>query len=89
MPADSPASLGNNIDAAGAASICQALEKNTTLQSLNLGSERRVRDNRIGHAGAAAVCQALEKNTTLQSLNLRGKFAAAQRVMHVVFSFVR
>jgi hypothetical protein len=87
--------------------MCQALEKNTTLQSLDLSCEcsavQRVilvvshlfadssasSGNHIGEAGAAAMCQALEKNTTLQSLDLSGECSAVQRVMYVVFSFVR
>ncbi len=39
MSSDSSASSVNSIGAAGAAAVCQALEKNTTLQSLNLNCE--------------------------------------------------
>ena len=36
---EAPCSLGNCVGDAGAASLAQALEKNTTLQTLNLRSE--------------------------------------------------
>jgi hypothetical protein len=39
ITADSSTSSDNSLSEAGAASICQALGKNTTLQSLDLGSE--------------------------------------------------
>ena len=48
----------------GASSLASALEKNTTLQTLNLG------ENSVGAAGASSLASALEKNTTLQTLNL-------------------
>ena len=44
----------------------QALERNTTLTTLNLGY------NRLGDVAGAAVAGALERNTTLMTLDLRG-----------------
>ena len=50
---------------AGAASLASALEKNATLQELDLLY------NDVGAAGAASLASALEKNATLQELDLR------------------
>ena len=51
---------------AGAASLASALEKNATLQELDLLY------NDVGAAGAASLASALEKNATLQALHLAG-----------------
>ena len=45
--------------------IAQALEKNTTLTSIDLSE-----NSKIGDEGAKAIAKALEKNTTLTSINL-------------------
>ena len=47
-----------------AVAVAGALERNTTLMTLNL------RDNGLGEAGGAAVAGALERNTTLTTLDL-------------------
>ena len=54
----------NNVGDAGAASLASALEKNATLQTLDLVG------NEVGDKGAASLESALEKNTTLQRLSL-------------------
>ena len=55
---------GIGVGDAGAASLASALEKNATLQTLNLSF------NKVGAAGAASLASALEKNATLQKLDL-------------------
>lgn len=52
------------IDAEQTESLCNALSKNRTLQSLNLSN------NRIGKLGAYYLADALSENTTLVSLDL-------------------
>ena len=49
----------------GAKEIVIALEKNSTLTSLNVGG------NEIGPAGAKDIANTLEKNTALTSLDIR------------------
>ena len=56
---------GNNIGAAGAEYIFDALKKNTSLTSLDLGG------NNIGAAGAKYIFYALKENTSLTTLYLR------------------
>jgi len=56
---------GNDIGAAGAASVSSALEHNSVLTSLDLLG------NDIGAAGAASVISALERNSILTYLDLR------------------
>jgi Leucine Rich repeat len=55
----------NNIDAAGALALSQALVVNSTLTCLSL-----YRNTDIGQNGAAALMSALRTNTTLTSINL-------------------
>ena len=52
---------------AGAASLALALEKNATLQTLELGC------GSMGDAGMSSLALVLAKNATLQTLELRGK----------------
>ena len=64
---------GNGIGGAGAASIAEALALNTTITSVDLGSEccdGRVSANDIGDAGAASIAEALKLNTTITSVDL-------------------
>ncbi|XP_004346350.2 hypothetical protein CAOG_05677 [Capsaspora owczarzaki ATCC 30864] len=56
----------NQIDAAGAMAIAEALKVNTRLTELGL------RGNQIGDIGARAFAEALKVNKTLTTLNLRG-----------------
>ena len=49
---------------AGAELLAEEMEKNTTIQGINLT------DNNIGYAGAEALSTMLHKNTTIQSINL-------------------
>ena len=55
---------GNNIGVEGAKRLAEALEKNTTLNVLDLY------DNNIGDKGATRIAEALEKNTSLKELYL-------------------
>ena len=57
--------VNNYIKVAGALEIANALAKNTTLVSINLGY------NSIKDDGAIAIAKALETNTTLASIDLR------------------
>ena len=61
----------NGIGDAGGHSLCQMLEKNLTLTSLEL------RANSIGDAGCESLCQMLEKNTSLATLDLECIFSDA------------
>ncbi|GMF50924.1 unnamed protein product [Phytophthora fragariaefolia] len=56
----------NRLTDKGAAQLAEALETNTSLESLYLSG------NEIGPAGARALAQALTKNTHLRSLHLSG-----------------
>ena len=57
--------MGNNIQAAGALSLADALKVNTTLTSIDLSG------NNIQAAGALSLADALKVNTTLTSIDLR------------------
>ena len=54
----------NNLNAAGAAALAEALKTNTTLTRLRLSR------NNLNAAGAAVLAEALKKNTTLTRLRL-------------------
>ena len=56
--------MRNRLGAVGGAAIAVALERNTTLTSLDLA------ENDLGDVGGAAVAGALERNTALTSLTL-------------------
>ena len=52
----------------GATALASALEKNTSLQTIYLGS------NQVGDTGASALASSLEKNTTLHTLNIGNNY---------------
>ena len=56
--------LSDNIGAAGAASLAEAMKVNTTLTQLSLWN------NIIGDAGAASLAEAMKVNTTVTDLHL-------------------
>jgi exopolyphosphatase/pppGpp-phosphohydrolase len=58
----------NGIGADGAKALALALEKNTTLRTLNVGWNHQIA---VG-GGAQALAKALEKNSTLTTLELFG-----------------
>ena len=60
--------------------LAQALEKNTTLTSVNLSK------NDIGNDGTMAIASVLEKNTTLTSINLSCNDIDAEAVMAIAFA---
>ena len=66
----------NGVGDAGAASLASALEKNATLQTLNLGGYETLCNLSLkeapvmGDVGAALLASALEKNATLRTLDL-------------------
>ena len=65
---------GNNIGAAGARAVAEALQHNTTVTELHLDG------NNIGAVGARAVAEALQHNTTVTTLGLsRNNIGAASK----------
>ena len=56
--------LEAEVPGGGSVAVAQALARNTTLTTLDLGY------NRLGEDGGNAVAHALERNTTLTNLNL-------------------
>ena len=75
--------IGNQIGDEGAQAISESLKINTSLTTLNLGSDKKIRNekdrrnekkwigNEIGYEGAKAISESLKINTTLTELNLR------------------
>merc|ERR1712096_569572 len=55
---------GEGIGWQGAVALAEALKTNTTVQTIDLGS------NRIGPEGAVALAEALKTNTTVQKIDL-------------------
>jgi hypothetical protein len=62
---------GNSIGAGGATALASALQKNSTLQHLDVSCVGPFEKD-IGDDGATALALALERNSTLRHLDVRG-----------------